>query len=110
MEKQGARNSYRCEKCQGTIVTVNLADGVTPFMVKCRAHWPDTSCDGMAQSGFYRIDQSTPPGWGWHRPGEAELSNLAEDVREHVQRGGLLLRKLDGAERETYGGSRLRHG
>lgn len=110
MEKAGERNAYRCDKCRGEIVTVNLVDGVTPFMVDCRAKWPGT-CEGMAKSSFYRIDQASPAGWGWYRPDETELARLEAlhpGVRQHVEAGGLLLRKLDNAERAIYGGQRVR--
>lgn len=112
METAGARNAYCCEKCHGQIVTVNLADGTTPFMIKCRANWP-SECDGMAQSQFYNIDQTTPATWGWHRPDAEEtqrLESLHPGMAQHVQSGGLVLRKLDNAERELYGGRRVRHG
>lgn len=112
MEKQGQRNAYKCEKCGKEMVTVNLTDGVTPFIVKCRANWPG-QCGGMSQSRVYRIDQATPATWGWYRPNDTELDALefaTPGVKEHVAKGGLMLRKLDNAERETYGGPRVRHG
>jgi len=109
MEKKGERNSYTCEKCGKQVVTVNLDDGVTPFIILCRANWPG-ECSGEAKSGFYRIDQESPATWGWYRPVGAELKRLDPGVRHHVEQGGLVLRKLDNAERETYGGVRVRRG
>ena len=112
VEKQFEKNAYECDKCHGEIVTVNLDEGVTPFMVRCRAKWPN-SCYGMMTSKFYRISQSSPAMWGWYRPDATELERLestAPGIKDHVEGGGLLLRKLDGAERETYGGVRVRRG
>jgi len=112
MENAGEKNAYVCQKCGGETVTVNLADGVTPFVIKCRARWPG-ECDGMAQSRFYQIDQSRLADWGWYRPEAKDLEGLeqvAPGITDHVNRGGLTLRKLDSAERETYGGHRVRHG
>lgn len=108
-ELKGQRNAYVCSKCGGRIVTVNLVDGATPYIVECRANWP-AECDGLSKSQFYRIDQETPPGWGWYMPDEAELLKLGEEWQAHCKAGGLKLRKLDGAERESFGGPRARHG
>lgn len=112
MEKAGQRNQYTCEKCGGKFVTVVLVDGTTPFMSGCRAKWPG-ECKGMAQSGFYRINQFTPAEWGWYRPDEPELARLEEShpgMREYVENGCLVLRKLDNTERAMYGGPRVRRG
>lgn len=107
MDRQNFRNAYHCEKCGGRTVTVNLVDGTTPFMIECRAKWPG-ECGGMAQSEFYRIDQGTPAEWGFYRPDEQELTRLESihpGTRDYVERGALCLRKLDSAERVTFGGS-----
>ncbi len=50
MEKKGRRNAYTCAKCGGRIVTENMIDLVTPFMVGCRA---TEGCDGEMHSEFY---------------------------------------------------------
>ncbi len=50
MEKKGRRNAYTCAKCGGRIVTENMIDLVTPFMVGCRS---TEGCDGVMESGFY---------------------------------------------------------
>lgn len=47
----GRRNCYGCPVCRGSIITVDEAEGVTPFMVKCRLR---RGCCGMMQSWFYR--------------------------------------------------------
>lgn len=104
MELQHEKNAYRCEKCKGEIVTVNLSDGVTPFMIRCRANWPG-ECGGMAQSRMYNIDQSRPALWGWYTPDAEALAKLDSETQEHVRKGGLILRKLDGAERVMHGGA-----
>ena len=31
-------NIYTCQICRNSIVTVDLVEGVTPFMIGCRAH------------------------------------------------------------------------
>ncbi len=50
MEEKGKRNAYTCTKCRGHIITENMIDLVTPFMVACRA---TEGCDGGMHSEFY---------------------------------------------------------
>ena len=111
MEKTGEKNAYVCEKCHQQFITVVLMDGTTPFMTKCRAKWPD-KCEGMAQSQMYRIDQSLAASWGWHSPQGAEREQLIKmhpEMKDYLESGCLVLRRLDSAERDTYG-HRVRHG
>lgn len=126
MESVGKKNSYQCELCGLEFVTVNLADGVTPFMVACRA---TPNCNGMAESSFYQIDQSRPADWGWFKPSQEQIEykvrstlalqgitdkdEIAKSIEEAKWAYGqevLMLRPLDAVEREQYGGHRTRHG
>lgn len=50
MEQAGKINVYVCEKCGTGTITINAVEGVTPFMIGCRADWPAGDCDGEAQS------------------------------------------------------------
>jgi hypothetical protein len=91
----GKLNIYTCEKCRGHIVTVDRDEGTTPFMVGCRA---TEGCSGMMESSFYRVwDQRMAPQFEWYRPDATEVATLKLVARDHVQRGGLLLRALDKA-------------
>lgn len=104
-------NVYRCEHgCNN--VTVDVDDGVTPFMMKCvtksRPDRPldpiltgsDGECLGMAKSCFY--PKVAPPPWisvpthEWYRP--KDLAGLNDGELEHVKKGGLLLRPRTDAE------------
>ena len=40
-------NAYTCDGCHRTIVTKDIDEGVTPFMIDCR------DCDGLMKSHFY---------------------------------------------------------
>ena len=107
MEQVGEKNAYVCEVCH----TVILQAGTTPFMTSCRAKWPD-KCDGMAQSQMYRIEQSLPAQWGWYSPTGTDRDRLIEahpGMRTYLETGCLVLRRLDSAEKDTYG-IRVRHG
>jgi hypothetical protein len=89
MPFKGKKNSYQCEVCNGVIVTVDIDDGTTPFLLLCRA---TPSCDGMMKSNFYRIDQSIKAGYEWFRP--ASSKGYSAGMRQHIEMGGLVLRKI----------------
>lgn len=87
---KGARNIYTCDTCHNHIVTQDVDQGVTPFMIGCTNK--AEACKGMMKSSMYRVfDQSMKAGWEWYRPHSVQLLSLAE--REHVARGGLLMRE-----------------
>jgi len=109
------KNIYICQKCRNSIVTVDLVDGVTPFMIACRAHSVDAKlltnednlpieelrkldhlrkCNGKMQSTFYRVPHNVPePTFEWYKPNAEEYVKLSKCTKEdHVDKGGLLLR------------------
>jgi hypothetical protein len=90
----GYKNVYTCQKCGGKTITLDLAEGVTPFMLGCRASGNEFECDGFAQSAMYRIPHDTPEhGWEWFRPVGSEYRKLSRAMKEHVDNGGLDIRK-----------------
>lgn len=93
---KGEVNVYVCPKCKGHTVTVDLDDGVTPFMLGCRANGTTSGCGGMAESSFYRPNfNHGPPAWEWYKPDQLELSNMRDaNMLRHVAMGGLCLRKI----------------
>lgn len=89
MSLQNPINRYECPQCGGFIVTIDRDEGVTPFMLRCRA---SKDCNGMMQSCFYQADQSIVPSWEWRKPTKTEYFQLdLATRRDHVDRGGLLL-------------------
>lgn len=113
-EKAGKINCYICEKCGKETYTINLEDGVTPFMIKCRH-----KCGGSMKSTFYK--KNGVPTMEWWRPeSEKELINsmnvdiiciakihlsnglgkhesfkMAKDsLLDHWKSGGLFLREI----------------
>lgn len=92
----GKKNAYICKECNRFIVTVDVDDGVTPFMIKCRAK-PD--CPGTMYSRCYQIDQTLRPTFEWYAPDKEEIERLKADgqgqvVRDHIKRGGLMIRPI----------------
>lgn len=93
-------NHYKCEHCGAYTISKDLADGVTPFLISCKA---TQHCHGMAASTFYRGPQvpEQQPHIVWYRPTpeelDAELAKYDKDytrneVYDHVNNGGLLMR------------------
>ena len=82
-------NIYQCQSCYGLICTVDRDKGVTPFMVDCKVK---SGCSGPMRSSMYRVFPMTVPTWEWYRPTTTE--DLSKPAQEHVDKGGLLLRKI----------------
>lgn len=86
----GQKNIYTCRKCRGHIVTRDADEGVTPFMIGCKA---TPGCDGMMHSSFYRVfDGTLAASYEWYKPNVAQV--LEPGVRRHVEKGGLVLRPV----------------
>ena len=87
-------NKYTCEKCSGTIITIDRDEGVTPFMLKCRI---DERCMGSMTSSFYQIKEGNPT-HEWYKPDVGEIMKSSPGMKEHYAQRGLNIRKI--AERE----------
>jgi hypothetical protein len=82
-------NAYRCLECNESIITRELLRGTTPMFISCRA---TPGCTGQMESRMYRVDQDQVANWEWYRPDARQ--KLSPGERAHVQKGGLLLRKV----------------
>jgi hypothetical protein len=96
MSFKGKENVYTCGKCGGMTVTIDLDEGVTPFMIDCRAAGKEGDCDGMARSACYpsgpRPSYVPAPAWEWYKPGPDELKKVSPGLKDHAKRGGLFIR------------------
>lgn len=90
-------NTYTCDTCQGEIVTEDLVEGTTSFMVPCQA---TEGCQGKMTSAFYRCDQTLTPEWEWYKPRILNVSLFDFATWDHLQHGGLLLRRKAAAKQE----------
>jgi|HubBroStandDraft_2_1064218.scaffolds.fasta_scaffold74636_4 hypothetical protein len=92
-------NVYTCEKCGGYTVTVDIDEGVTPFMLKCRASGKEGDCEGVALSAMYpkgpRPAHIPEPSWEWYKPSAKEIAAMPASWRDHYRKGGLHLRKRE---------------
>lgn len=86
-------NVYTCHLCGVMQVTVDVDEGVSPFMIPCATK----ECMGPRTSAFYprapRPTSLPAPTHEWFMPCMAELPEFSESDREHVLNGRLLLRK-----------------
>lgn len=86
--KSGDINIYDCPSGHETIIR-HVVPGVTPMFLCC------TTCDVMGQSRMYRnIPPDVIPTHEWFKPTGVEFAKLSLGMRDHVQRGGLDLRKI----------------
>lgn len=91
-------NSYRCDTCSRYTVTIDRHKGVTPMFLGCRADGTETGCDGRAVSMCYPKGPRPSwavPAWEWYKPDADELRRMDPAMRDHIQRGGLALRKIE---------------
>ena len=89
---KGKVNIYDCQKCGGQTVTIDRDEGVTPFMLDCRA---TRECKGTTQSRFYTVPDPAPsPDWEWFKPSPEEARHYSDEMREHFAKGGLAIRRI----------------
>lgn len=103
------KNAYWCPDCHGYVVTIDADEGVTPMFLACRVKGdptdPQNDCKGRMHSMMYPAEPWPPedgygnqiptePTWEWYGPTPDEVKRADDATREHVRKGGLLLRKL----------------
>lgn len=92
----GKLNIYTCDRCRSHIVTRDMAEGVTPFMLPSAKYCPNQCGQEPREwvamtSSFYRVwDQRMQEDYQWYRPDDGEPYDPA--YRDHVDRGGLVIR------------------
>lgn len=104
-----ALNIYICQACGGHIVTKDVVDGVTPFMLQCKC---TSECTGHMHSSMYRVfDPEGKLKWDheWYRPVIMNPSWGPATI-DHINRGGLMLRRrIDNVGRTDVGAFTHRH-
>lgn len=80
-------NMYTCRFCGKQIITIDREDGVTPFMIPCQVR---PMCPGNMMSHMYQVDQTLIPTHEWYQP----TGKVSRKYRQHVEMGGLLLRRI----------------
>lgn len=94
MSFQGKKNIYLCSGCGRGVVTQDMDEGVTPFMIMCDR----PECGKPMQSLCYKAPQRMlvhfPATFEWYVPSGEELDKLAPPIQEHVRKGGLIKRQV----------------
>jgi hypothetical protein len=89
-------NVWVCSACGSRILGEDLDEGVTPFMIRC-LYCPR----GWACSEFYRVPVPTrEPDIVWRKPTPEEYEKLSDAMRDHVDRGGLIMEDRRGKTSE----------
>ena len=86
----GRLNRYTCQTCGGQTITIDRDEGVTPFMMLCRA---TPECKGHSYSSFYRDVIGTPT-YEWRKATPEEYAASSPAMRQHFDMGGLDLHKI----------------
>ena len=86
-------NAYDCPFCGKATVTLDTAEGVTPFMIDCEA---TPGCKGMAQSRFYNVkeEEGLTPTHEWFEPTPEEARRYSDGMKEYFKKGGLAFRPI----------------
>lgn len=90
-----AMNAYQCQRRKGHIViTIDMHPGVTPMFMNCRyPHCPGTSSSMGYPSAPMPDILKTAPTFVWYRPSLREMMDLSQEFVDHINGGGLLLRR-----------------
>lgn len=104
------KNGYSCKVCGARFVTVDIHDGVTPFMVSHRRFDPNTLCSGLCESHFYRVPQELHPTHEWFKRNDEDARRFYRHepaMLDHVLRGGLELRAREDTATVVHGDGRV---
>lgn len=87
-------NAYKCDTCGRCTVTIDVDPGVTPMFLACRR---TDGCRGTGVSAGYPASPIPPNlqqhlDWEWAIPTREEWAQLSSAEREHVEKGGLILK------------------
>jgi len=102
MTETGAKNIWVCETCGHMIVCVHRDAGTTPMFLSCKDRGCD--CDGFAASMMYRLGEleTMEPQFEWYKPTSLELQLLNPTMRDHAERGGLLIRPIETKKQKYF--------
>ena len=80
-------NEYKCHDSHVTI-TVDRSEGTTAMIIAC------PECGKESRSAWYNCNQDQVPSHEWYNPLKKEAKRLVGSDADHVESGGLLLRKI----------------
>jgi len=89
-------NCYTYKRCGESFITIDRDEGVTPFMMNCRA---TPGCSGTSISSMYQ-DIEGEPSWEWRRPTPEEYEQMSPAMQEHIAMGGLEIYPIEPGKRD----------
>jgi len=99
------RNAYFCKSCRKVTITVDVNEGVTPMFILCPDCKKEHATSLMYQiPGCMRFDMIKgigsilPAEYEWYTPEASEIKKLSSMEKEHVKKGGLMMRKRTDAK------------
>jgi len=110
MREQPKWNHYVCPACGGITIARHDDEGVTPFLIRCRAKdemhrtgFRLPGCNGMAESQFFNVsqDDGQKPHVIFYRPNAMEAIQVINKeperfrvaILDHYQQGGSLMKE-----------------
>lgn len=93
MSFQGKKNIYLCTGCGHGIVSQDLDDAVTPFMIYCDRPGCGKPMQSLCYKAPQQMLQSFPAAIEWYKPSPEETLKLSPQMQEHIQKGGLARRQ-----------------
>lgn len=81
-------STYTCTECGKSVVTIDRAEGTTPFGIACRT----AKCKGFMTSS--KCEPMRKPTWEWVKVPEAHYDRFSPQLVEYFKGGGLALRKI----------------
>ena len=90
--EKGWVNGYHCDDCRDIIWTITADAGTTPMLLACRSK---ENCRGTMHSTWGRQPfpiEELHIRWEWFMPDD--FSSYGEDMRQHLEAGGLDLRQV----------------
>jgi len=103
--KLDRRNAYFCPECRKVTITVDVDPGVTPMFIKC-PHFEISfassfmyqvlGCMAIKYSPNHGCMVPFPADYEWYKPDKKQ--KLSADEKDHVDQGGLLMRKRTNKE------------
>ena len=94
------RNAYFCKECRKVTITVDVDEGVTSAFIECpycKKSYAQTfmyQIPGCMYFGEFKDGRMTtlPADFEWYKPTKDEILHLSKGEKEHVSKGGLLMR------------------
>lgn len=102
VDRSGKVNCYTCKNCGHVVKTVDIDNGVTPFIIGC------DECGENMYSSFYKDNfPEIEPTYEWFRPSLEATKKMSPGMQDHILNGGLDKRKIECETVKAIGVNRI---